>query len=149
MRKVEAAVEIACQNWVYGESEHEAHADSDSELPVARLLRCRRIGNSKQPGTPFAIARFQDKPMQALGAAMSFATMTESTARPNSPSLSELIRFIHRQTQQQVRELAIHQRENRLVVTGRTATYYAKQLVTQAILTAAPAVQLVNEISVG
>jgi hypothetical protein len=102
----------------------------------------------QEAGTPFAIGRFQEKPMHALGAAMPFAT-TESTARPNSPSLSELIRFIHRQTQQQVRELAIHQRENRLVVTGRTATYYAKQLVTQAILTAAPAVQLVNEISVG
>ena len=77
------------------------------------------------------------------------ATMTETSSRPSSPSFSELIRFVHRQTQQQVRDLAIHQREGRLVVTGRSETYYAKQLVTQAILTAAPAVRLVNEISVG
>jgi hypothetical protein len=86
--------------------------------------------------------------MHALGANMPLAR-TETSARPTSPSFSELIRFVHRQTQQQVRDLAIHQRESRMVVTGRAATYYAKQLVTQAILTAAPAVQLVNEISVG
>jgi hypothetical protein len=80
---------------------------------------------------------------------MPFGTVSETSARPSLPSFSELIRFIHRQTQQQVRDLAIHQRESRMVVTGRTETYYAKQLVTQAILMAAPAVQLVNEISVG
>jgi hypothetical protein len=88
-------------------------------------------------------------PMHTHGANMPLATMTETSARPNSPSFTELIRFVHRQTQQQVRELAIHQREGRMVVTGRADTYYAKQMVTQAILTAAPAVQLVNEISVG
>jgi hypothetical protein len=80
---------------------------------------------------------------------MPTVTMMETPVRPSSPSLSELIRFVHRQTLQQVRDLAIHQREGRLVVTGRSATYYAKQLVTQAILSAAPAAQLVNEISVG
>jgi hypothetical protein len=80
---------------------------------------------------------------------MPFGTVTETSAPPTSPSFSELIRFVHRHTQQQVRELAIHQRESCMVVTGRTETYYAKQLVTQAILMAAPAVQLVNEISVG
>jgi hypothetical protein len=80
---------------------------------------------------------------------MPFATMTETSARPASPSFSELIRFVHRQTQQQIRELAIHHRDGRIVVTGRADTYYAKQLVTQAILTAAPAVRLFNEISVG
>ncbi|HXY34809.1 MAG TPA: hypothetical protein VEI07_11320 [Planctomycetaceae bacterium] len=80
---------------------------------------------------------------------MPLATTTEPSARPVSPGFSELLRFIHRQTQQQVRDLAIHLREGRLVVTGRSETYYAKQLVTQAILTAAPAVQLFNEISVG
>ena len=80
---------------------------------------------------------------------MPFATMTETSVRPIAPSFSELVRFVHRQTLQQIRDLAIHQREDRMVVTGRADTYYAKQLVTQAILTAAPAVQLVNEISVG
>ncbi len=82
---------------------------------------------------------------------MPFATLTENaTARPSPPSFSELIRFVHRQTQQQVRELAIHQRESRLVVTGRS-----RHLLRQAAGHAgdsdfmAPAVQLVNEISVG
>jgi hypothetical protein len=80
---------------------------------------------------------------------MPLATMTETSVRPTLPSFSELIRYVHRQTQQQIRELAIHQREGRMIVTGQADTYYAKQLVTQAILTAAPAVQLFNEISVG
>ena len=80
---------------------------------------------------------------------MRLATITEMSARPSWPSFAELIRFVHRQTQRQIRELAIHEREDRLVVTGRADTYYAKQLATQAILTAAPAAQLVNEISVG
>jgi hypothetical protein len=77
------------------------------------------------------------------------ALVTETAARNSSPSFSDLIRFVHRQTLQQIRDLAIHHREGRLVVTGRTDTYYTKQLATQAILTAAPAVRLVNEISVG
>jgi hypothetical protein len=80
---------------------------------------------------------------------MAIVTTTETLARLSSPSFSDLVRLVHRQTQQQVRDLAIHQREGRMVVTGRADTYYAKQLVTQAILTAAPAVRLVNEISVG
>jgi hypothetical protein len=87
--------------------------------------------------------------MHTLGANMPLATRTEAAPRPGLPTVSELIRFVHRQTQRQVRDLAIHQRDDRMVVTGRADTYYAKQLVTQAILTAAPAVQLVNEVSVG
>jgi hypothetical protein len=81
---------------------------------------------------------------------MPLATRTEaSVPRLGSPTFSDLIRFVHRQTHHQVRDLAIHQRDDRMVVTGRADTYYVKQLVTQAILTAAPAVQLVNEVSVG
>jgi uncharacterized protein YcaQ len=76
------------------------------------------------------------------------ALWTETTVR-HSSSFADLLRFVHRQTLQQIRDLAIHQREGRLVLTGRADTYYAKQLATQAILTAAPAVQLMNEISVG
>jgi hypothetical protein len=77
------------------------------------------------------------------------ALVTETAVRNGLPSFSDLVRFVHRQTLQQIRDLAIHHREGRLVVTGRADTYYAKQLATQAILTAAPSVQLVNEISVG
>jgi hypothetical protein len=100
-------------------------------------------------GTTFALRQLRDAFLHVHGADMPLATITETSVRPASPSFSELVRFVHRQTQQQVRELAIHQREGRLVVTGRSDTYYAKQLVTQAILAAAPAMQLVNEISVG
>jgi len=78
------------------------------------------------------------------------ATLTATTHERVIPcNLSDLVRFVHSQTQQQVQDLSIHHREGRLIVTGRSRTYYAKQLVTQAILMAVPAVQLVNDICVG
>jgi hypothetical protein len=62
--------------------------------------------------------------------------------------LGNLTHFVHRETQQQVRDLAIRHRDGGLVVTGRSRTYYVKQLVTQAILISVPTVRLLNEISV-
>lgn len=72
------------------------------------------------------------------------------TAKSQSPcDLGDLLQFVNRETQQQVQDLSIRHRDGRLIVTGRSSTYYAKQLVTQAILVAVPAVRLVNEICVG
>jgi hypothetical protein len=76
-------------------------------------------------------------------------TLTE-TAKSQIPcDLRDLLEFVNRETLQQVRDLAIRHRDGRLIVTGRSSTYYAKQLVTQAILVAVPAVRLINEICVG
>jgi hypothetical protein len=80
---------------------------------------------------------------------MPTATLTATLpGREDSSNLSELVRFVHSQTQQQVSNLSIHHREGRLVVTGQSRTYYIKQLVTQAILMSLPAVHLVNDICV-
>lgn len=70
-------------------------------------------------------------------------------AEPDSADLCALARLVHAQTQQQVQNLTIFEQEGRLVVTGRSRSYYVKQLVTQALLMAAPAFPLVNEINVG
>ena len=77
-------------------------------------------------------------------------TLTESAAFiQSSCDLGDLMDFVNRETQQQVRNLAIRHREGALIVTGRSRTYYIKQLVTQAIFVSLPAVRLMNEIRVG
>jgi hypothetical protein len=77
-------------------------------------------------------------------------TFTETaTLSHNSGDLRGLVDFVNRETQQQVRNLSIRQRDGGLIVTGTSRTYYVKQLVTQAILVSIPAVRLINEICVG
>jgi hypothetical protein len=77
-------------------------------------------------------------------------TLTErTTVFQSSCDLGNLIDFVNRETQQQVQDLSIRHRDGGLIVTGRSRTYYAKQLVTQAILVSVPAVRLMNEICVG
>ena len=80
---------------------------------------------------------------------MAETLMENAILRQNTGDLRELVNFVHRKTQQQVRDLAIRRRDDGLVVTGRSSTYYVKQLVTQAILVSLPAVRLLNDIRVG
>ncbi len=60
----------------------------------------------------------------------------------------ELVRRVEAQTARQVQDLQIHCEGSRVTVTGRSRTYYIKQLVTQAIMGCTPSMQLCNEISV-
>ena len=77
-------------------------------------------------------------------------TLTEkATFCQSSCDLRDLVDFVNRETQLQVQDLSIRHRDGGLIVTGRSRTYYAKQLVTQAILVSVPAIRLVNEICVG
>jgi hypothetical protein len=71
------------------------------------------------------------------------------SGRHAAGSLVDLIRCVNHQTHQQVQDLSIHSREGRLVVTGRSPSYYVKQLVTQSIRRLAPSAGLLNEICVG
>jgi hypothetical protein len=81
---------------------------------------------------------------------MVIETLTETaTVGQSTCNLGVLVDFVNRETQQQVRDLSIRHRDGGLIVTGRSRTYYVKQLVTQAILVSIPAVRLVNEICVG
>jgi hypothetical protein len=72
-----------------------------------------------------------------------------ASGRQTCGNLVELVRFVNHQTHQQVEDLSIHSREGRLVVTGRSQSYYIKQLVTQSILRLVPSARLLNEICVG
>ncbi len=80
---------------------------------------------------------------------MATAVPTDTRVRHNGSNLLELHRLVNCQTQLQVSDLAIRQCDGMLVVTGRSPTYYVKQLVTQAILGRFPSVRLANEIDVG
>ncbi len=62
---------------------------------------------------------------------------------------SELARTIASLTHHQVRDLTVELLHDRLVINGRSSSYYLKQLATQAARAAYPNVELMNEISVG
>ena|ERR1700677_3998295 len=49
VRRLEAAVEVACQNWIYGEFERSKNAASNSESLVPRLLNDRPNCDCKKP----------------------------------------------------------------------------------------------------
>jgi hypothetical protein len=59
-----------------------------------------------------------------------------------------LLRRVDANTYHQVQDLDVACEGDCVVVTGRSRTYYVKQLATQAVLTAAPDVRIANEIVV-
>ena len=59
-----------------------------------------------------------------------------------------LILRIEAETYRQVQDLQIECDADHVVVTGRSRTYYTKQLATQAVLAVAPGAKLENEIVV-
>ncbi len=72
----------------------------------------------------------------------------ESHVRTSPRSTDDLVRSILTATNRQVQGLQVTMAENAVVVTGRSPTYYVKQLVTQAVRSRLPSVQLDNEILV-
>lgn len=68
----------------------------------------------------------------------------------NSQSLAELVeQTVHSRTNGRIRGLRVHVQDGRVVLTGRTSTYYNKQLATHAALDAADAAFAVqNEVEV-
>jgi hypothetical protein len=61
---------------------------------------------------------------------------------------AELAGRVQSRTNRQVRDLRIRCCGNHVTLTGFSRTYYAKQLATQAVLSAHPQVELANEIAV-
>jgi hypothetical protein len=59
-----------------------------------------------------------------------------------------LLRQIDAKTYHQVQDLVVASEGDCVVVTGRSRTYYVKQLATQAVLSAAPDIKFANEIVV-
>jgi uncharacterized protein YcaQ len=81
---------------------------------------------------------------------MASETLAEPTTRMHdSLEMHRLLRRIRTLTQHQVDDLAISHRAGELVITGRSRTYYVKQLATQAVLSASPRLRFANEIAVG
>lgn len=71
---------------------------------------------------------------------------------PSSPELIDLIeqveQAVHSRTGGRIRGLCIRINEGCLVVTGRTSTYYNKQLVTHAVRDAVDDMSVLNEVEV-
>ena len=91
--------------------------------------------------------------MIAQGPAPRITSQTNSMGQMNSGNQAnsmpdELFRRVQSQTARQVQDLRIDYDGSQVTVTGRSRTYYIKQLVTQAILDAVPAIRLANEIAV-
>ncbi|MEX2288011.1 MAG: hypothetical protein WD648_13035 [Planctomycetaceae bacterium] len=76
------------------------------------------------------------------------AVMERVSSRTSTPCPDELYAFVQSRTQRRVKDLKIDARDGCVTVTGRSATYYVKQLVTQAIMSTAPSVRLDNRIIV-
>ena len=79
---------------------------------------------------------------------MALYGMTAFAERQLSPAAEDLLRLVESRTQWQIHDLDIDCDHSRVVVTGRCRTWYLKQLVTHAIRSAEPQLQLWNEITV-
>ena len=79
---------------------------------------------------------------------MALYGMTALAERQLSPAAEDLLRLVESRTQWQIHDLDIDCDGSRVVVTGRCRTWYLKQLVTHAIRSAEPHLQLWNEITV-
>lgn len=64
------------------------------------------------------------------------------------PCVAELERTVQTRTDRRVKDLRISAQNGNVTVTGRSATYYVKQLVTHAIFAVAPNAKLDNRIIV-
>ena len=75
--------------------------------------------------------------------------MTLSTLYESPHTLAELIeRHVRSRTAGQIRGLRVEITQGEVVISGRTSTYYNKQLATHAALDAAEHLVLTNDIEV-
>ena len=65
-----------------------------------------------------------------------------------SSSLDELQAHVRRRLAGRVRHLQVLNQTNGIIITGRTATYYAKQLAQQAVMEASVLPIIANDIEV-
>lgn len=79
---------------------------------------------------------------------MSVGMMTRELPRKLLPPRLELQRQVESVTHRQVCDLGIDYEGSRVMLTGRSRTYYVKQLATHAVLSAYPEVRLENRILV-
>ena len=81
---------------------------------------------------------------------MTSASAHVATAEPGPCRCAEesLLDAVDSRTHRQVQNLQIDQQAENVVVTGRCASYYVKQLVTHAVLAVYPLVKLDNRIQV-
>lgn len=62
--------------------------------------------------------------------------------------LDRIERFVHSRTSGMVRDLQVEALDGRVVISGRSSTYYVKQLVTHGAQAAAEGIDLRNDVQV-
>ena len=74
--------------------------------------------------------------------------MRQACSEFSQPLVETIERVVHSRTGGMIRELRVELNKGEVVMTGRTATYYAKQLATHAALEAIENLSLTNDIEV-
>ncbi len=72
----------------------------------------------------------------------------ETTPSPPPAVVERIEHFVHLRTNGMVRDLMVKVVDGAIVLSGRTATYYNKQLATHAVLSTLSDVVLTNNIEV-
>ncbi len=72
----------------------------------------------------------------------------QTTSGPLPGTIERIEHFVHLRTNGMVRDLNVEVVGGTVVLTGRTATYYNKQLATHAVLSTMSDVVLTNDIEV-
>lgn len=72
----------------------------------------------------------------------------EPAAVPTS-LLDRIERYVHSRTSGMIRDLRIEEDAGRIVISGRSSTYYVKQLATHGAQAAADGITLKNDVQVG
>lgn len=62
--------------------------------------------------------------------------------------LERIERYVHSRTSGMVRDLQVEEHDGRVVISGRSSTYYVKQLATHGAQAAATGIDLRNEVQV-
>jgi hypothetical protein len=72
----------------------------------------------------------------------------ETLIEPRSDLEERIEQVVRQRTNGRVRGLQVRVYDGQVVITGRTSTYYAKQLVTHAVLESAEDLAVVNDVEV-
>lgn len=72
----------------------------------------------------------------------------ETTSAPSPAIVERIEHFVQLRTNGMVRDLQVDVVDGEIILTGRTETYYNKQLATHAVLSAVQDVALTNNIEV-
>lgn len=79
---------------------------------------------------------------------MKLETTPAASSPPSPPMVERIEHYVQARTNGMVHDLTVSIFDDEVVLTGRTTTYYNKQLATHAVLSAVSGLVLTNDIEV-